>query len=249
MDRSDVLKSISDLSVLVITSPQKWRFPQFHPSPLSERKVDWFEGTGTIIGLNRNRVFIISSIHCIPDKNYSYFIKGLITNHVQQACTLCVNYFVEESNGIDVAILSCSVTEIFSTEILLNLSNLKWRSDLSLLQTMSSVWLVHFPTNSDAGVADMTERLHSPVFPTISSGIIISTDESNLTFDSTIIATSGSSGGLIIAAESGFILGVHDSQHNEHVSKPGELVSTHRMTRALQLSTRSVRQLNQLFND
>jgi len=130
--------------------------------------------------------------------------------------------------------------------LLFNLTKLVWDSPRSL-SFQSNLWLIHYPTNIDEN--DSTFRLYHPVFPTISEGKIISFDVSMCTFDSTIVATGGSSGGIIVN-EFGLSLGVHDSQHNENPLGPlGTLVSTHRAIAEIREITKSVRQLNDLFAD
>lgn len=241
---SAVLDSICNLSVLVITYPGKWTEPQFLPSPVSRKKIEWFEGTGTVIKVKRNRVFILSSIHCIPRGNYSFFVKGEVTGQVQVLATLCVNYFVADNNGIDFAVFSCDACH-FRPEVLLQLSNLTWKSPDSFVAG-SQVWLVHYPTLVGSTLAS-TSRLENPVFPTVSDGTIVSDDLDTYTIDSTIIATGGSSGGIVIN-NVGFAVGIHDSQHNDNTPM-GVFVSTHRLVCALKEKFDQVRQLHGIFGD
>lgn len=235
---ADVLEAVAGLSVLVITCPGKWTKNEFLPSSLSRRKIDWFEGTGAVIGIKRSRVFILSSIHCIPEANYTYFIKGAITDQKQVIATLCCNHFIRENNGIDVAIFSCDV-KCFKADVQLKLSCVRWCDNFSI---GSSIWLVHFPTSSEEVVA--THRLTEDVHPSTATGNIVSIDTVSSTFDSTIVATGGSSGGILVDA-SGFALGVHDSQHDD--TEDGTFVSTHRTVSALRDVLSSVRQLEGMF--
>jgi hypothetical protein len=241
----DTLNVLNDLSVLVITYAAKWHGDQFHPSPLSSKKVNWFEGTGTVVGLKRNNVFILSSIHCIPDCKYSFFIKGAITNHLQQKVTICCNRFEESDNGIDVAIFSCDARK-FDSEYLRRIDTLRWYEP-EVFPISVNIWLVHFPTvplgDTDAPEAT-TYRLHNEVYPSITKGVTISVDPIVGTFDSSIIATGGSSGGLVKNSQ-GLILGIHDSQHDN--TPDHTVVSTHRLSIAVKSSLRHIRQLQGFF--
>jgi len=238
-----VLKSIVDLSVLVITYSGKWSQDKFLPNSMSRRKIDWFEGTGTIIGVKRNRVFILSSIHCVPGTKYSFFVKGAATQHQQFPVTLVLNHFVEENNGIDIALFSCDA-RVFDVDMIRGIQDIHWEAPMSF-RIGSAVWLVHYPTSSEPDGVPPTHRLFNDCFPTVSTGTILCEDFGALTIDSTIIATGGSSGGLIID-EHGRAVAVHDSQHDETPDqKP---VSTHRMVRELRLTLQSNRQLCNLFD-
>lgn len=243
------IESVSNLSVLVITHAGIWRDEQFHPSSSSPYEIEWFEGTGTIIGTKRNRVFIISSIHCNPTSKYSFFIKGRASHHMQIKATVVENHFIAENNGIDVAVFSCDIDRFDNAILNENLQHLHWKCCYHFPQS-NSIWLIHFPTlNEDENTGNVsTERLFSlTVQPTISTGTIISTDWDMNCFDSTIIATGGSSGGLIINEE-GFIIGVHDSQNNENNLLPGQLVSTHRMAKELRDILGKNRQIQHIFD-
>ena len=241
--RSIAVKSICDLSVLVIMYPAKWPSDKFLPSCYSKRIIDWFEGTGTIIGVKRNRLYIMSSIHCQAGSKFSFFVKGSITDHLQLPVTLVENYFVEENNGIDIAIFSCD-TKHFQDSFLEMISNIEWSAP-GAFRIGSPVWLVHYPTSSEAPGVSSTHRLFNECFPTVSTGVILSEDFTALTIDSTIIATGGSSGGIIVD-ENGQAVAVHDSQHNDTVD--GLPVSTHRMVRELREIFRRNKQLCNLFN-
>lgn len=238
-----VLKSIVDLSVLVIMYPGKWSQSSFLPNCFSKRKIDWFEGTGTIIGVKRNRVFILSSVHCIPGTKFSFFIKGHITNHEQLPVTLVLNQFVEADNGIDIAIFSCDV-RLLDQAMVAGIDSIRWHAP-DRFRTGSPVWLVHYPTSSEPDGVPSTHRLFNACYPTVSMGFVISDDFNSLTIDSTIIATGGSSGGLIID-ENGLAVAVHDSQHDE--TPDNTPVSTHRMVRELRLTLASNKQLCNLFD-
>lgn len=235
------LKSICNLSVLVITYPGKWNEAEFKPSHLSRRKIDWFEGTGTVVGIKRNRIFILSAIHFVPEGYFSFFVKGEITGQIQVSATLCVNHFVEENNGIDIAVFSCDIAQ-FDRSLLSSISNIQWKS-ITTFEKDSPVWLVHYPTSCDENVPS-DSRLINPVFPTISQGILVSIDLSTLTFDSTIVGTGGSSGGIIIDGN-GYALGVHDSQHDDTPTK--ELISTHRMIKEVKETLSTMRQLQDMI--
>ena len=244
MERSEtVVNSIRELSVLVIMYPGKWHSDKFHPNCYSTKIIDWFEGTGTIIGIKRNRVFILSSIHCIPGTKYSFFLKGTATNHEQVPITLVLNYFIEENNGIDIAVFSCDARH-FSDDVLSRVHDIEWSAPDSF-RIGSKIWLVHFPTSSEPNGVVSTHRLFHECFPTISTGTILSEDFNSLTIDSTIIATGGSSGGLIVDEE-GRVIAVHDSQHDE--TPDHTLVSTHRMVRELRQTFKSNKQLCNLFS-
>lgn len=239
MDVASKLQVLQDLSVLVITYPGKWRASEFHPAPHSPRKIEWFEGTGTVIGVKRNRVFILTSIHCIPTNRYSYFVKGQITFQEQKVATLCANRFVPDENGIDIAIFSCDISN-FDARLLNKLDILNWNSS-TILEHNSHLYLVHFPTQK-AGAVPMTDRLDNHVYPIISEGVLVSTDD--LTIDSTISATAGSSGGLVVSAD-GMIIATHDSQHDE--TPDGRIVSTHRRISEIQRELSDVRCLSGLL--
>jgi len=205
---------------------------------MSPKKIEWFEGTGTIIGVKRNRAFVLTSIHCNPTSLYSYFIKGVVSQQKQVPTTLCINHFIYECNGIDMAVLSCDTKSLNST-ILDKLSTLFWSCTLKThYKTGEKVWLVHYP-NIDSTMTP-THRLVHAVYPDIAVGTLISVDSSNNTFDSTMVASEGSSGGLVIDCN-GHVLGIHDSQHDDNSTK--EVVSTHRMIRAVQQHFLEVRQL------
>ena len=120
-----VLKSTVDLSVLVIMYPGKWSQSTFLPNCFSKRKIDWFEGTGTIIGVKRNRVFILSSIHCIPGTKFSFFMKGQVTGHEQVPITLVLNQFIEADNGIDIAIFSCDI-RVLNHTMISGMDSIRW---------------------------------------------------------------------------------------------------------------------------
>ena len=238
-----VVDSIKELSVLVIMFPGKWASDQFLPNCNSTRVIDWFEGTGTIIGIKRNRLFIISSIHCIPGTKYSFFIKGSSTSHKQIPATLVHNYFIKENNGIDIAIFSCDVSN-FMPETLSRVADIEWCAPDSF-RLDSPVWLVHYPTSSEPDAVPSTFRLFHPCFPTVSTGRILCEDFLALTIDSDIIATGGSSGGLLID-ENGLVVAVHDSQHDD--TQDGQPVSTHRMVRELREVFSGNKQLCNLFS-
>jgi hypothetical protein len=259
----ETIKAVFDLSVMVIIYAGKWQGEQFHPNCHSSKVYDWFEGTGTIIGVKRNRVFILSSIHCNPNSHYSFFVKGVITKQIQINATLCINYFDSANiSGIDVAVFSCDLSGFDSSVLSANLPQVKWHTP-QRLDGNSKITLVHYPTSiptaavvpsdtdsNNAAIVpyDSTFRLFNPVFPTVSDGEIISSDLANYTFDSTIVATGGSSGGLLISEE-GLCLGVHDSQHNENPLAVGRMVSTHKMIAEVRERTRGVRQLRGLFEE
>lgn len=233
---------VKDLSVLVISHPGKWRDTQFKPSKLSVRKIDWFEGTGTVIGIKRNRVFILSSIHCEPSSSYSYFVKGEITRQEQVAVTLSVNRFVEENNGIDIALFSCDSSS-FNEEVLRRMTHcLRWDFSPVAMSPGASLHLVHFPTVEDEH--DLTRRLHQPVFPDVSAGYLLSVDSEAECFDSTVVATAGSSGGLVIS-EQGVVVGSHDSQHND--TSDGNPVWTHRLSVSIRDALSSMRGVMDMF--
>lgn len=75
-----------------------------------------------------------------------------------------------------------------------------------------ALWCVHYP-NLDLTLP-VTHRLVNPVFSDVAYGILHSVNSSVHTFDSTMIASEGSSGGLIIDID-GRVLGFHDSQHDD----------------------------------
>lgn len=237
-----VLKTIQDLSLLVIMYPGKWHADEFHPSCYSKKIIDWFEGTGTIIGRKRNRVFILSSIHCNPGRTFTFLAKGSVTQHKQIPLTLVANYFVVENNGIDVSVFSCDVCHL-EDQILATIDSIEWRSPDSF-RTSSPIWLVHYPTSSEPDGAVSTHRLFNECFPTVSEGVILSSDLSNCTIDSTIVATGGSSGGLLVN-EHGHVLGVHDSQHDETPDQ--QPVSTHRLISELRVAFQNNKQLQSLL--
>jgi len=191
----------------------------------------------------------LEALHCILQGHYTFFVKGSVTNHIQIPVTLCVNEFVEENNGIDVAVFSCD-SSYFDKSIMMNLSHFVWdQSITSSVQLNSHIYLVHFPTISNDGDSNddtecATYRLYNTVSPSISHGIVLTSQISSYTFDSTIIATGGSSGGLIIDGN-GLILGVHDSQHDENDTNTS--VSTHRMVCELRQKLSHIRQLSDLF--
>lgn len=237
-----ICKTVSSLSVLVIIIPEKWDKDEFVPNEMSTKRFVWFEGTGTVIGLKRNRAFILTSIHCIPTSRYSFFIKGPVSQQNQVPATLCINHFEKEDNGIDMAVLSCDA-KILDEIILQEISSLVWNCPLSNHYKIEEpIWLVHYP-NIDSTMTP-THRLRHPVHPDVAVGILLSIDESNDTFDSTIIASEGSSGGLVID-KNGHVLGIHDSQHDDN--EANEIVSTHRMTRAVQRRFQANRQLESLL--
>jgi hypothetical protein len=240
----DSIRLVQDLSVLVITHPGKWKEGSFHPSKFSVRKIDWFEGTGTVIGIKRNRVSILSSIHCEPNSKYSFFVKGAITNQEQVVATLSLNRFEEEDNGIDVAIFSCDAS-CFDAEVLSRMTQyLRWNFSAQIVRhpplPVTNLYLVHYPTLQEE--QDITRRLHEPVFSEVATGVLVSVDSE--CFDSTIVATAGSSGGLIVSEE-GYILGSHDSQHND--TPDGSTLSTHRMCTAVREALSSVRGVSEMF--
>eukprot|EP01031_Cornospumella_fuschlensis_P038413 gene38413-46682_t len=226
-----VVAALSALSVMVIIYDGKWRGEQFHPDKYSSKVYDWFEGTGTVVGFKRNRVFILSSIHCNPTSTYTFFVKGDITRQVQVNATLLVNCFVQENNGIDVAVFSCDISGFVEETLNSYLGYIRWHTPESI-PAKSKVTLVHYPTSVPAAAAteessetleyDATYRLFNPVYPTITYGEVVSHSPETSTFDSTIIATGGSSGGILVD-EHGRCLGVHDSQHNENPLLPDTL--------------------------
>ena len=235
---------VQALSVLVITHPGKWKHEQFQPSPSSLRRIEWFEGTGTVIGMKRNRVFIISSIHCTPTSSYSFFVKGGITGQEQVPATLSVNRFEETNNGLDIALFSCSA-DCFDKDVLQRMTeSLRWDYSAPLIRpsSMTRLSLIHFPTLPDE--QDITRRLHMSVFPEVTTGVLFSVDVEGECFDSTILATAGSSGGLIVS-EDGCILGSHDSQHDE--TPDGSVVSTHRMCGSVVEALSLMRRVNDFF--
>jgi hypothetical protein len=238
-----IVGSICSLSVLVIMYPGKWAAKEFHPNPYSKKIVDWFEGTGTIIGIKRNRIFILSSIHCIPGSKYSFFIKGISTRHQQVPVTLVQNFFVEENNGIDIAIFSCDI-RCFDLLTLEHAKIIKWNAPSSF-EAASSLWLVHYPTANGTDAVPATHRLENPCFPTVTAGTLLCSDFKSLTIDSTIIATGGSSGGLVVD-RFGCIVAVHDSQHDD--TPDGKPVSTHRMVKELREIFVANKQLCNLFD-
>ena len=222
---------------------------EFLPSCYSKKVIDWFEGTGTVIGFKRNRIFILSSIHCIPKPNYSFYAKGAITHHKQIPVTLVINHFIMENNGIDVAVFSCDM-KYFDPTMLQNLQHLKWVDSLNY-RIGSPLWLIHYPTsinnaesNMETPVIESTHRLDHDCFPIVSTGNILSHDNIAYTIDSTIVATAGSSGGLIID-ENYHIIGVHDSQHDDN---PDHIpVSTHRLVKELREYFHLNKQLSHLL--
>jgi hypothetical protein len=195
----NVVQLVCELSVLVIMYPGKWPSQQFLPNCNSVRIIDWFEGTGTIIGIKRNRVYILSSIHCTPRVTYSFFLKGTATQHTQVPATLVQNYFVPENNGIDIAVFSCDAS-YFAHEVLCKVINIEWTAPDSF-ELCSPVWLVHYPTSSEAPGVASTHRLDHECQATVSNGTVLSEDFVALTIDATIVATGGSSGGLVIYAQ------------------------------------------------
>lgn len=239
---SSVVQVIQQLSVLVIMYPGKWPTDQFLPNCYSKRVIDWFEGTGTVIGLKRNRVFILSSIHCTPGHKYTFFVKGKVTEHKQIPATLVENFFVVENNGIDVSVFSCD-SSYFDLDILSTIASIEWRCPESF-RIGSPLWLVHYPTSSEPEGVASTHRLFNECFPTVSEGVVLSEDFGGQTLNSTIIATGGSSGGLIID-ENGYVIAVHDSQHDDTLDK--KPVSTHRMISELRAAFRSNKQLHNLL--
>lgn len=242
VDTNAVIKVIENLSVLVIMYPGKWPSDQFLPNCHSKRVIDWFEGTGTVIGIKRNRVFILSSIHCTPSTKFTFFVKGALTEHKQVAATLVENYFVVENNGIDVAVFSCD-SSCFDSHVLADIGNIQWRCP-EAFRIGSPVWLVHYPTSSEPEGVASTHRLFNECFPTLSEGVLLSEDFPGLTIDSTIIATGGSSGGLLVD-ENGYAVAVHDSQHDETPNKVP--VSTHRMISELREAFKNNKQLHNLL--
>lgn len=253
---NEVIEAVSKLSVLVVIYDGNWKESQFHPNCNSTKVYNWFEGTGTIIGTKRNRVVIMSSIHCNPSNKCCFFIKGEITNQIQIKATLCINCYVEDNNGIDVAIFSCHISNFHEDILLRYLPSIKWCSSLNCLQRDSRVCLVHYPTfipqdtdmsnQQNEEQQDSTYRLFHSVYPSQNDGILISYSLENYTFDSTIIATCGSSGGIIINEE-GLCLGVHDSQHNENILMDGINVSTHRMICDIRDKVKEIKYLQDLF--
>ena len=239
------ISRISALSVLVITYAGKWSEEQFLPSPLSVKKIDWFEGTGTVIGLKRNTVYILTSIHCNPDHKYSYFVKGEVTNQVQTVATLVTNQFMAAEDGIDIAVFSCDISAfnrpMLDAAVLCLRST--WQQNVPLSMVGEKIWLVHFPTVLSEQL-ESTHRLINPVFPSISSGEILSVNTAASKFDSTITATGGSSGGLLVDIR-GKIIGTHDSQHDENPLFP--YVSTHQMISELSKHLSEIRQIRGLF--
>lgn len=225
---------IQNLSVVVIMYPGKWPSDQFLPNCYSKRIIDWFEGTGTLIGMRRNRVYILSSIHCIPGSKFTFFVKGALTEHKQVPATLVENYFVEANNGIDVSVFSCD-SRHFDDNILSDVQNIEWRCP-DAFRVDSPLWLVHYPTSSEPDGAASTHRLFNDCFPTVSEGVLLSEDFKGLTIDSTIIATGGSSGGSLVD-ENGHTVAMHDSQHDETLDKVP--VSSHRMISELREAFRS----------
>ena len=237
----DCIRLVQDLSVLIITYPGKWREEEFNPSELSVRRIEWFEGTGTVIGLKRNRVFI----HCEP-KGYSFFVKGCITNQKQVMATLSINQYEAANNGIDIALLSCDASCFDPIILQRMIQNLKW--DFSSLDsgTLTTqplrLYLVHYPTLCEQE-QNITRRLYQPVFSDISVGYLLAIDSD--CFDSSVEATAGSSGGLLIS-EQGVIVGSHDSQHNDTID--GTTVWTHRMCVAIRESLSSFRGSSEFFS-
>lgn len=114
-----------DLSLLVITCPKTERKKEFLPNELSTRVTEWFEGTGTIIGIKRNYLFILTSIHCIPTEKYSFFVKGKSSFQKQIPATLCFNHYEIDNIGLDVAILSCDINN-FDQDIIKMVDLLQW---------------------------------------------------------------------------------------------------------------------------
>lgn len=233
-----ILEDIQDLSLLVISTPKKELKSEFNPKEDSVRVTEWFEGTGTIIGTKRNHIFIITSIHCIPTQSYSYFVKGKSSRQSQVRGTLCMNHFEAENNGLDVAVLSCDISS-FDTSIVQKVNSFVWDCPLSTHYRIGEkLWCVHYPNLATS--LPPTHRLRNPVFPDVSVGTLHSLDAVSNTFDSTIIASEGSSGGLVIDSN-GHILGIHDSQHNDHGD--GITYSTHRMLDIIKKKFSEVRQL------
>lgn len=232
---------ITDLSVLVITFHGKCSKRSFVPDPTSSKKIEWFEGTGTVIGSKRNVVFIMTALHCQAESKFSYFIKGVISSQEQVPATLVLNKFVEENNGIDIAILSCSA-DLLDAAIVSRAMELQWQRQQISHCIGAPVWLIHFPTVTDVD-QDSTHRLKHPVNPTVSQGYVLSQCSSDGTFDSTITATGGSSGGLVIDS-AGTILGAHDSQHDD--TADNSVASTHREVREIFSHLECSRQLSHL---
>jgi hypothetical protein len=154
------------------------------------------------------------------------------------------NYFVPKNNGIDVAVLSCDAC-YFAPEVLCKVSDIEWCAPDSF-ELASPVWLVHYPTpSSEAHGVGSTHRLDHDCHPTVSMGAILLEDCAALAIDSTIVATGGSSGGLVIDAQ-GRVVAVHDSQHDE--TADGKPVSTHRMVRELRQVFKAHKQLCNLLD-
>jgi len=189
-----------------------------------------------------------SCVYTVIDTLYTgneifFFMKGQVTNHEQVPVTLVLNQFIEVDNGIDIAIFSCDI-RVLDQAMILGIDSIRWHAPDSF-RIGSPVWLVHYPTSSEPDGVPSTHRLSNACHPTVSTGIILSEDFNSLTIDSTIIATGGSSGGLIID-ENGLAVAVHDSQHDE--TPDHTPVSTHRMVRELRMTLRSNKQLCNLFD-
>jgi len=141
----DILMDIQDLSLLVISTPKKEFKNEFIPKEDSMRITEWFEGTGTIIGIKRNSMFVLTSIHCIPTQTYSFFVKGKSSGQLQVRGTLCMNHFEVDNNGLDVAVLSCDIS-LFDMKIIQKVHKFVWNCPLSThYKVGEKVWCVHYP--------------------------------------------------------------------------------------------------------
>ena len=243
----DAVAALCELSTLVIIYPGRWPDAhQFLPSPDSPHEVEWFEGTGTVIGVKRRRVFILSSIHIQDATKHSFWVKGQATGHRQERATLVDNCFVE--NGIDVAVFSCDVGAFDAALLARCLPALRWRYTDTFVRG-AAVWLVHYPTVSDNRHGrSATTRLEGPVAPAVAVGEVLSFDAAAFLFDSTIAATGGSSGGVVVDAD-GRMLGVHDSQHDDNPLAPGQPVSSHRAADELRAVFGRNRQVQHIFDE
>ena len=221
------MEALKALSTLIIIYEGRWRNPhEFFPSSLAHQQVLWDEGTGTIIGCDRASVFILSSIHKKSASKCTFWIKGRATEHRQIPATLVENRY-EENDGIDVAMFSCPLGAIDATLLSRYLPAVRW-SYPDTFQPGAAVWLVHYPTFDCTGT-EATSRLRGAVEPDVAYGEVLSHDVATFLFDSTIEATAGSSGGVIVDAD-GFVVGVHDSIHDVDPPAAGDraVVSSHR---------------------
>jgi Trypsin-like peptidase domain len=220
------VEALKALSTLVIIFEGRWRnVKEFMPSPDSPRPVNWDEGTATIIGRDRTSAYILLSIHKKNAAKCSFWVKGRATGYQQTPAQLMINRF-EENDGIDVAMLSCNV-EAFDDALLSRyLPELRWRYT-SDFRRGAAVWLVHFPTVDETELSgeNATCRLRDEVEPEVAYGVVLSQDVATFLFNSTIVATPGSSGGVVIDVD-GHVIGVHDSiYHKDHINPT---MSSHR---------------------